>query len=153
MSSVIASLTTRLNAIRTLESRIRLIKSYLSSQRSSRLDKGESETKDPGGPSLSYPILRNISSLISHLSLLNPQDQESFAVESLEQANDVTLISLLGILGKSVQGMRELGKKLAIVETGKHSNTSRKSQLALHGRLEEGYLTSRDGIPAGKFVS
>ncbi|OXV11221.1 hypothetical protein Egran_01014 [Elaphomyces granulatus] len=149
---LIASLTTRLNAIRTLESRIRLIKSYLSSQRSSCLDKGESETKDPGSPSLSYPILRNISSLISHLSLLNPQDQESFAVESLEQANDVTLISLLGILGKSVQGMRELGKKLAIVETGKHSNTSRK-QLALHGRLEEGYLTSRDGIPAGKFVS
>jgi COP9 signalosome complex subunit 6 len=153
MSSVISSLTTRLNAIRTLESRIRLIKSYLSSQRSTCLDKSDSEIKDPSGPSLSYPILRNISSLISHLSLLNPQDQESFAVESLEQANDVTLVSLLGMLGKSVQGMRELGKKLAVMEAGKHSNPPRKSQLALHGRLEEEYLAPRDGVSAGKFVS
>jgi COP9 signalosome complex subunit 6 len=113
------------------------------------------ESSDPNTPPLSYSILRNISSLISHLSLLNPREQESFTVESLAQTNDVILVSLLGMLGKNVQGMRELGKKLAIVESAKQSNNApRKSQhLGLPGRFDEELFTTRDSTVSGKFSS
>lgn len=143
---LIANLTTRLNAVKTLESRIRLIKAYLSSlppsflnSSSSSNDNNPSEsTTTPSTtttPRLSYPILRNIASLIAHLSLLAPQDQEAFAIESLAQSNDVALVSLLGALGRNVQGMRELGRKAAIVETARQNLASRKTQLALQGRM------------------
>jgi COP9 signalosome complex subunit 6 len=137
--SVIANLTTRLNAVKTLESRIRLIKSYLANLPPSFLDSSsssQSESKDPATPSLSYPILRNISSLISGLSLVTPQDEESFAVESLAQENDVTLVSLLGLLGENVQHMRELGKKSAIVEAARQSMASSR-KAALQSRFEQ----------------
>jgi len=143
---VIANLTTRLNAVKTLESRIRLIKAYLSSLPPSFLNSSSSNnnnnpsesTTTPSTtttPRLSYPILRNIASLIAHLSLLAPQDQEAFAIESLAQSNDVALVSLLGALGRNVQGMRELGRKAAIVETARQNLASRKTQLALQGRM------------------
>ncbi|KAL1968937.1 hypothetical protein VTN77DRAFT_771 [Rasamsonia byssochlamydoides] len=134
---LIANLTTRLNAVKTLESRIRLIKSYLANLPPSFLDgsSGQSGSKDPGTPGLSYPILRNIQSLISGLSLLTPQDEEAFAVESLAQENDVTLVSLLGLLGENVQQMRELGKKSAIVESTRQSTASSRKAL-LQSRFE-----------------
>lgn len=144
---VIANLTTRLNAVKTLESRIRLIKAYLSSLPPSFLNSSSSSSSDNNpsestttpstttAPRLSYPILRNIASLIAHLSLLAPQDQEAFAIESLAQSNDVALVSLLGALGRNVQGMRELGRKAAIVETARQNLASRKTQLALQGRM------------------
>lgn len=133
---MIASLTTRLNAVKTLESRIRLIKSYLANLPPSFLDGSgvQSDSKDTNTPGLSYPILRNIQSLISGLSLLAPQDEEAFAVESLAQENDVTLVSLLGLLGENVQHMRELGKKSAIVESTRQSMAS--SRKALQSRFE-----------------
>ncbi|KAL1982271.1 hypothetical protein VTN96DRAFT_1580 [Rasamsonia emersonii] len=133
---LIASLTTRLNAVKTLESRIRLIKSYLANLPPSFLDGSgvQSDSKDTNTPGLSYPILRNIQSLISGLSLLAPQDEEAFAVESLAQENDVTLVSLLGLLGENVQHMRELGKKSAIVESTRQSMAS--SRKALQSRFE-----------------
>jgi COP9 signalosome complex subunit 6 len=90
----------------------------------------------------SYPILRNISSLISGLSLLTPQDANAFAIESLAQKNDVALISLLGQLGDNVKQMRDLGKKSMIAENGKQASASggggRKAHLALHSRFDDG---------------
>lgn len=160
---MIANLTTRLNAVKTLESRIRLIKAYLSSLPPSFLAGSTSttttnppESTTTTTPPLSYPILRNISSLIAHLSLLAPQHQDAFSVESLAQSNDVALVSLLGTLGKNAQGMCELGKKAAIVETARQNLASRKTQLALQGRLpeEDAYFAARDGgvgvgVPGG----
>lgn len=139
--AVIASLNTRLNAIRTLESRISLIKSYLASVSHSPEDQPTETTKPP----LSHPILRNINALLSHLSLLTPEPGSAFAAESFAQRNDVLLVSLLGQLGNSIKGMRELGRKTAIMNNIRQSNSSRKTQLAMQSRLEDEFL-SRDGL-------
>ena len=96
--SVIANLSTRLNAVKTLESRIRLIRSFLENLPPSASDGKTSQS--------TQSILRNISALVSGLSLLTPQDSKSFAVESLAQENDVALISLLGRLGENVNRTR-----------------------------------------------
>lgn len=121
LCEVIANLETRLNAIKTLESRIRLIKSYLESLPPSF--QSAASSADTANSKVSYPILRNIASLLSGLSLLNPQDPESFARESLAQENDVALVSLLGKLGESIQSMRELGKKSAVIESIRQSSS------------------------------
>jgi COP9 signalosome complex subunit 6 len=133
---VIANLNTRLNAVRTLESRISLIKSYVSSVSASE----SSASKDgPSGPQLSHPIIRNINSLISHLSILSPHEQSSFSTEVLSQNNDVLLVSLLGQLGDSVKAMRELGRKSAIVQSARHAANPRK-QPGLAARTFEDEL-------------
>lgn len=132
---VITTLNTRLNAIRTLESRISLIKSYLSTLSETAT---HHEKKGPS-VSLSHPILRNINSLISHLSLLTPQDRTTFSTETLAQSNDVALVSLLGQLGQSVKAMRDLGRKSAIVQTARQGATSRKAQLGMSLGRQRGF--------------
>lgn len=132
---VIANLTTRLNAVKTLESRIRLIRSFLETTDSNNEGTAASATNLG-----KHSILRNVFALTSDLSLLTPQDSKSFAVESLAQENDVALISLLGRLGENVKTIRELGKKSAIVETGKMANAptkGRKPHMNLPSRFEE----------------
>lgn len=108
---MIANLNTRLNAVKTLESRLHLIETYLSNLSTNR------ETAPATSPQPSHTLLRNIYSLVSHLSLLNPHDTALFASESLAQANDVTIVKLLGSLGQSTQAMRELGKKFSVVDS------------------------------------
>ena len=129
-STVIASLNTRLNAIRTLESRISLIKSYVSSV---SFEAG----KDDATPQLSHPILRNINSLLSHLSILSPPEQSAFSREVISQTNDVLLVSLLGQLGESIKAMRELGRKSAIVQSGRQTHTSRKGPGPMQSSFED----------------
>ncbi|PCG92381.1 JAB1/Mov34/MPN/PAD-1 [Penicillium occitanis (nom. inval.)] len=131
----IANLSTRLNAVKTLESRIGLIRSFLENLPSFASDGKTSQS--------TQSILRNISALVSGLSLLTPEDSKSFAVESLAQENDVALISLLGRLGENVKNIRELGKKSAIVETGKQqalapsTTKGRKSHMGLPSRIDD----------------
>lgn len=150
--TVVNNLSTRLNAVKTLESRIRLIRSFLEN-----LPQITSESTVVAGTashtaaSGTHSILRNINSLVSGLSLLNPQDSVSFTVESLAQENDVALISLLGRLGENVKTMRELGKKSAIVESSKHQpldvlNKPRKYHMDFPSRRD-------DQLRESKFVS
>ncbi|EEP79456.1 conserved hypothetical protein [Uncinocarpus reesii 1704] len=134
---LIANLTMRLDAVKTLESRLHLIKSYLESTLSSTSDNGP-----PSTPHLSNSLLRSIYSLITHLALLNPRSSNSFSVESLAQANDVLLVALLGSMGKSVRGMRELGKKVAIANSIRQSAAREvqhplDSQSPQHGFMRE----------------
>ncbi|OGM50315.1 COP9 signalosome complex subunit 6 [Aspergillus bombycis] len=144
---LIASLNTRLNAIRTLESRISLIKSYVASI--SPTSKGGNQDKTtPSTATLSHPILRNINSLLSHLSLLSPQEQSAFSAEVLAQSNDVHLVALLGQLSSSINSMRELGKRTAILNNVRRTNASRKTQMSLQSRFEE-ELFARDDIAHG----
>ncbi|KAL4737506.1 hypothetical protein BDV11DRAFT_191501 [Aspergillus similis] len=136
---LIASLNTRLNAIRTLESRISLIKSYLSSiSPSSEESQKESATKPD------HTILRDINSLLSNLSLLTPHEQSAFSAETLAQNNDVSLVALLGQLSQSVNGMREVGKRTAIVNSVRRS----RKQMAGQSRYEDDIL-GRDGVALG----
>jgi COP9 signalosome complex subunit 6 len=122
---VIANLTTRLNAVRTLESRLSLIKSYLLSL--SEADFKSDSPKDETSPTqLSHSILRNINSLLSHLSILSPPEQSTFATEVISQENDVLLVSLLGQLGENVKAMREMGRRSDIVQGGRQAAHARK---------------------------
>ncbi|KAJ5573610.1 uncharacterized protein N7459_008037 [Penicillium hispanicum] len=124
---VIANLNTRLNAIRTLESRISLIKSYVSSIS----EFGKDDTAQ-----LSHPILRNINSLLSHLSILSPSTRSAFSQEVLSQNNDVLLVSLLGQMGESIKAMRELGRRSAIIQSARQA-TARKNPGLMQSRFEE----------------
>jgi COP9 signalosome complex subunit 6 len=116
---VIANLNTRLNAIRTLESRISLIKSYVSSVTESN------DPANPSSPQMSHAIIRNINSLIAHLSILSPRDSNAFRSEVLSQNNDVKLVSLLGQMGESVKAMSELGRKSVIVQGARQTRQAR----------------------------
>lgn len=142
---MIANLNTRLNAVRTLESRISLIKSYVSSIYA--LESSAAANDDPSSPRLSHPIIRNIHSLISHLSILSPNEQSPFSTEALSQSNDVMLVSLLGQLGQSVKAMRELGRKSAIVQSARGGANTRK-QPGLAARTFEDELFAH-GVPTG----
>ncbi|CAI7676694.1 unnamed protein product [Penicillium pancosmium] len=116
---LIANLNTRLNAIRTLESRISLIKSYVSSVTES------SDPANPSSPQMSHTIIRNINSLIAHLSILSPRDANAFRSEVLSQNNDVKLVSLLGQIGESAKAMSELGRKSVIVQGARQTKQAR----------------------------
>lgn len=134
---MIASLNTRLNAVRILESRIGLIKSYVSS-----VSPDAANSSQP--IAWSHPILRDVNSLISHLAILSPSDQSTFAKDVVSQKNDVLLASLLGQVGETVKCMRELGRKSAIVQSGRQTNNARKGANPMTARFEE-------ELYAGKF--
>ncbi|KAL5360371.1 hypothetical protein BJX96DRAFT_70689 [Aspergillus floccosus] len=138
---LMASLNTRLNAIRTLESRISMIKLYLSSI-ASEADAGAVKA------TLSHPILRNINALLSHLSLLTPPEQSAFSAEVLAQSNDVHLVALLGKLSQSVNDMRELGKRTAILVAGKRSAPQSSSRKVKMSDLGDDFF-SREGVAHG----
>ncbi|KAL2865618.1 COP9 signalosome complex subunit 6 [Aspergillus lucknowensis] len=127
---LIASLNTRLNAIRTLESRISLIKSYVSSISPAP------ENQESPPARLNHSVLRDINSLLSNLSLLTPHEQNAFSAEALAQSNDVSLVALLSQLSQSINGMREVGKRISIV-TNARRTAARKTQ----GRYEDDPLT------------
>ncbi|PGH23447.1 hypothetical protein AJ80_02557 [Polytolypa hystricis UAMH7299] len=142
---LIANLKTRLNAVKTLESRLDLIKAYLLSISANT---NGSSTKP------SHTLLRNIYSLISHLSLLSPQDAETFSAESLAQTNDVALVALLSQFGQSLQALRELGKKSLVEGTTRQSHESRKAHMAIQARMDdEIYLRRGLGGVSGPWES
>ncbi|PGH34057.1 COP9 signalosome complex subunit 6 [[Emmonsia] crescens] len=133
---LIANLNTRLTAVKTLESRLRLIKAYLSSISSQEPD-NQTQSTSISSSQISHSLLRNIHCLISHLSLLTPQQSDTFSTESFAQTNDVALVALLGRLGQSVQGMRELGKKFAVVDAARQYAESKKAVGGMHTRMDD----------------
>ena len=118
---MITSLTAKANAVRMLQSRVRLIKAYLEEYES---QSSPSDTRSP-------EILRAISALLARLPLLVPSstnwakggitDINIFEKELAEQENDVKLVELLGGMTESVKGTREVGRKFATLlnERGK----------------------------------
>ena len=128
-SPVIASLTTRANAIKMLHTRIKLLKSYLTSlppsapTSSSNSSEAAPVADTTSNLEVDYPLLRSIQALLSRLPLLLPfGDLSNFKQETLAEKSDVGLVSLLGSLGQSVKEARELGRKFAVVEASKNTN-------------------------------
>ncbi|KAG5301126.1 COP9 complex subunit 6 [Histoplasma ohiense] len=134
---LIANLTTRLTAVKTLESRLHLIKVYLSSISTQQTPNTQTPSTPTSFPQISHSILRNIRSLISHLSLLTPQQSDTFSTESLAQANDVAMVALLGQLGQSVQEIRELGKKFTVVDRARQHAESAMVMSGTHSRMDD----------------
>ena len=123
----IAGITTRLNCVRMLHSRLSLLSRYLESQSSSYLTDTKAPLTSTSPHPGHLPHLRNIQALLTRLSLLTPlQDSTTInsksntltqAIES--QANDVTLTTLLATLGQDIQGLSELGRKFNSIDQAK----------------------------------
>lgn len=133
---MVASLTAKVNAIKMLQSRIRLITTYLE-----RLPAGDEEaTPEHTKPSL--PVLRQIQALVNRLDLVIPSDKQAFEEEMAQESNNVHLLEMLNTIMQSVSGARDVGRKHAIVEASKHHQRNRSV-------LESGYLASPGFIVPG----
>jgi COP9 signalosome complex subunit 6 len=126
---------------------VSLIKSYLLSL--SEADFRSDSPKDETSPTqLSHPILRNINSLLSHLAILSPSEQSTFATELISQNNDVLLVSLLGQLGENIKAMREMGRRSEIVQGGRQVANARKDpSVMMRSFNEELYGQAGRGAP------
>ncbi|KAG0126486.1 hypothetical protein HOY82DRAFT_491773 [Tuber indicum] len=106
--AVLANLTAKANAIRMLHSRIRLLTNYLS---------------NPPHKKPNHQLLRALKSLThSRLPLLTPADAGAFRQEQLAEQSDVHLVALLGVLTRSIEEARGVGKKFAGIEATNKAN-------------------------------
>jgi COP9 signalosome complex subunit 6 len=121
---LIASLTAKANAIKMLQSRIDLISVYLRNLPPSYISSTVPEGIEPDDQKytpVNHTVLRSIQALLTRLSLLIPADSAAFEQELLSEQNDVNLVNLLSIITNSIKEVREIGKKSAIVESGKNA--------------------------------
>jgi len=96
-----------------LHSRVRLLRTYLESLPQSQATNSTAETLP-----ISHPLLRSIKALThSRLPLLIPSDYAAYQQESLAEQSDVSLVALLGTLTRSVEELKEVGRKFTIVDT------------------------------------
>ncbi|EXJ86417.1 hypothetical protein A1O3_03368 [Capronia epimyces CBS 606.96] len=117
----IANITTRLNSVKMLQTRISLLRSFVQSLPPSYISDQNSAPLTPTSPEPSHlPHLRNIQALLTRLSLLTPVDSASsmqpLAAASRAQSNDVALANMLSLIGQDIQALSELGRKFATVE-------------------------------------
>lgn len=119
----VATLTTKANAIKMLQSRIDLLTKYLEGLPPAFIngEKSEDENMDADSTTPSLPVLRQIQALISRLDLVIPSDRAAFEREMMQEANDVHLVELLNMVMQSADQARDVGKKNAIVEQAKSS--------------------------------
>ncbi|PNS17424.1 26S proteasome regulatory subunit rpn-8 [Sphaceloma murrayae] len=126
---LIASLTSKANAIKMLHSRINLLKSYLQSLPPSYLT--DNSIPPSSDNQIPHTILRQISALLSRLPLLAPptitqlSQAEGSTLQSdtaphqpaasNTEASDVALTTLLSSLTKTIADTRELTQKASIV--------------------------------------
>jgi COP9 signalosome complex subunit 6 len=121
---LIASLTTKANAIKMLRSRIDLISVYLRNLPPSYISSSVPEGVEPDDQKytpVNHSVLRSIQALLTRLSLLIPADSAAFEQELLSEQNDVNLVSLLSTITNSIKDVREIGKKSAVIEAAKSS--------------------------------
>jgi COP9 signalosome complex subunit 6 len=154
---LISSLTAKANAIKMLNQRINLIRSYLASLPESYLTDATSTT--PPSETTNFPLLRNVNSLISRLPLLAPPATastsngagESALSAHLQAANheqqDVHLTSLLAALTRSVCETQTLASRFHAVQRERNirdRNSSFSVPPIPQGRYESGGLESRE---------
>lgn len=123
---LIASLTAKSNAIKMLNQRVNLIRSYLASLPESYLTDANSTELPAEGTN--HPLLRNVNSLMSRLPLLTPptaapttDGTHETPVSSLHQTasreqQDVHLTSLLAALTRSVAETQTLASRFHSVQ-------------------------------------
>lgn len=114
---MIATLTTKANAIRMLQSRIDLIIKYLQKLPPPYMDAALAEAEEHTQPS--QTLLRLVQALVHRLRLVEPADASDFQKELLREENDVQTINLLNELMSRVNETRDVGRKFSAVESGK----------------------------------
>jgi COP9 signalosome complex subunit 6 len=153
---LISSLTAKANAIKMLNQRINLIRSYLASLPQSYLTDATSTT--PPSESTNFPLLRNVNSLMSRLPLLAPPATASTSNGTgegpvsahMQAANheqqDVHLTSLLAALTRSVSETQTLASRFHSVQRERNlrdRNTNFQGPPIPQGRFESN-LESRE---------
>ncbi|KPI36948.1 COP9 signalosome complex subunit 6 [Cyphellophora attinorum] len=134
----IATLTTRLNSVKMLQSRLSLLNTFVRDLPPSYLsDPTLPITPESPSPD-SLPHLRNLQSLLTTLSLLTPSSTSTETTTETAnsaqqdarsaQRNDVLLSQLLNSLTKDVQGLQELGRTFQVVESGRATSKRNKGQ-------------------------
>lgn len=116
---MLAFLTTKANATRMLQARIRLITTYLEKLPPSVVaseGRPEDVNMDGDNTTPSLAVLRQIQALVSRLDLVVPSDQEAFEKELREGVNDANLVMLMDQIARSVSQARETGKKFNVVD-------------------------------------
>ncbi|KIW47407.1 uncharacterized protein PV06_00104 [Exophiala oligosperma] len=121
-----ANMTTRLNSVKMLQSRIALMRTFIQSLPPSYLTDQESAAITPDSPDPAHiPHLRNIQALITRLSLITPMDSaassQPLAEATHSQANDVAMAKLLALLGQDIQALSEFGRKYSAIETARNA--------------------------------
>lgn len=147
----IAGMTTRLNSVKMLQSRLQILTQFVQSVPPSYVS-DQTVPLSPTSPDPSHlPHLRSVQALLTRLSLLtpttptNPQGTPSTTTNHLQEAtrsqfNDVSLISMLSQLGHDVQGLNEVGRKFAQVEQGKSARSKKSGGFGAvgHGSVDDG---------------
>lgn len=133
---LIAALTAKANAVKMLQSRIKLLITYLERLPPSYLSgAGAAPTASEQGADAhttpSPTILRSIQALVNRLALLVPSATGAFQQEMLSESNDVHLMSLLNETMNSAIGIRDIGKKHAAVESAKKETRRGASNLGV----------------------
>jgi COP9 signalosome complex subunit 6 len=120
---LIASLTTKANAIKMLQARVKLLITYLERLPPSTFSGADAPTtadqKLNSHTAPSHTILRSIQALANRLALLVPSATAAFEQEMLSEANDVHLVTLLNEVMQSAIGIRDIGKKHRAVDSAK----------------------------------
>ncbi|KAK6220926.1 hypothetical protein LQW54_001846 [Pestalotiopsis sp. IQ-011] len=123
---LIGSLTTKANAIKMLQARIKLLLTYLERLPPSSISGGSTpsavEQQSDSHTTPSHTILRSIQALVNRLALLVPSDTAAFQQELLSEANDVYIVSLLNDVMQSATGIRDIGKKHQVLDSAKKQN-------------------------------
>ena len=131
-----SALQAKYNAIKMMKSRLDLIVAYLQNlppdfiagtQTPAQAAKvAESSNEQYTTPSNN--ILRQIQALVTNIELATPAQQATLEKEILQETNDVNLISLIANLITSVNDVREVGKKFAVVEGAKGQKARNNNQ-------------------------
>ncbi|OBT69169.1 hypothetical protein VE03_01971 [Pseudogymnoascus sp. 23342-1-I1] len=158
-TELITALTAKANAVRMLQSRIKIIQKYLESQPPADASQSPSTTQtshlEP-----SPEILRSIAALISRLPLVVPSssketetDTSKFDHDLLASRNDVNLVSLLDTLTQSIQSTRELGRKFGVVDAARNRTKFQEKvdrQINMQGSdsgYSQGMMGMMQGVP------
>ncbi|CAG8919087.1 unnamed protein product [Penicillium salamii] len=141
---MIGSFRTRINAVRTLKSRIAFIDEYLGNYEA--LGNSSGGFKSGKAPASTHELLRETKSLLSHGSLLSPAEDSSFNAEMTAQSNDVQLISLLGQLGEGVKSMRDLGRKTATVQASQQAANARQDPRSVMQRMNQDFFAQGEHV-------
>ena len=101
-SDLVANLVAKRNAVKMLNSRIKLLLEYVQS--------------GPAGGEGRHAILREIKALTkSRLALLVP-DREAWEMEKIRSEGDVELVVLLGAVTRCIEDVRGVGRKSAGID-------------------------------------
>lgn len=112
MMTVLANLNAKSGAIHMLHSRLTLLLAYLRT-----LEQSQGTITSSASDTSPYPLLRSLSALTTRLSLLEPPPttDTSLQHEQLAEQSDVLLTALLGYMTKSINEVRKVGSKYAVV--------------------------------------